>query len=199
MTRKSLSIVGVLAALASASLLMAMSVKESDSAALKLQRITDGAIGPGETIPLTDGEINSFLHYAYADEIPEGVRGLRVRFEPDIGVVNATVDFSKVAANSSAGGAGSLLLRMLSGEREVEARTRYVSANGEARVNVESFKVDGREMSGPVLEWLVNTYVSPAMDGFQLGEPVSLGHNLDQVKLESGRAVFIGANQVAAR
>lgn len=201
MKRSPLAIVGSLVLLAAASLLGAVSLEDSDSAAVKLERVTDGELGPGETVDLTDSELNSFLHYEYAREMPDGVRGLRVRFQPDIGVVNAFVDFQKLASNSS-GGPGRFLLWMLRGEREVVARTRYVSANGEARVDIESFKVNGREMKGPLLEWLVNTYVAPNMDGFELGEPVELGHNLEQVRLERGKAVFVGAersNEIAAQ
>ncbi len=187
-----------LTVLAAASLLNAMSLEESKTATAKLERVTEGELEPSETVELTEAEINSFLHYEYAREMPDGVRGLRVRFEPDIGVVNAMVDFQKLASNSS-DGPGRFLLWMLSGEREVVARTRYVSSNGEARVDIESFKVNGREMKGPLLDWLVNTYVAPNMDGFELGEPVQLGHNLDQVRLERAKAVFVGADRVAAR
>ena len=187
------TIVGCLGLMVLASLLSAMSLEESDAATAKLERVTEGELGPGETVDLTDGEINSYLHYEYAALMPDGIRGLRVRFEPDIGVVNAFVDFQKLSSESS-GGPGRFLLWMLRGEREVVARTRYVSDNGEARVDIESFKVNGREMKGPLLDWLVNTYVSPNMDGFELGEPVKLGHNLEQVRLERGKAVFVGAS-----
>ena len=189
-TRKILSFplaVSIAAALGLAASLGAMSLRESQSASAKLDRVSNGLMEPGETLALTEEEINSFLHYDYAKEMPEGVRGVRVKFEKDIGVVTGFADLSKMPAT----GATRYLLLMLGGERPFNARVRYVAANGEARVDVESFKVDGREMKGAILDWVVNTYVAPNMEGFELGKPTPLGNNLDQIRLEKGVAVVV--------
>ena len=170
----------------------AMSLRESQSASEKLERVTNDKLRPGEAVELTDEEVNSFLHYEYAAEMPEGVRGVRVKFEKDVGVVTGTADFSKLSANSA--GASRLLLMMLSGERPFHARVRYVTSNGEARVDVESFKVSGREMKGVILDWAVNTYVAPNMEGFELGRPTPLGHNLESIRLDNGVATLTAAD-----
>ena len=167
-------------------------MRESQTAADKLDRITNDRLTAGEVVELSDEEINSFLHYEYASEMPEGIRGVRVRFEKDIGVVTGTADFSKLSAESS--GAGRFLLMMLRGERPFNARVRYVASNGEARVDVESFKINGREMKGMLLDWAVNTYVAPNMEGFELGRPTPLGHNLDEVRLERGKAILVAVD-----
>lgn len=190
MQRKSLPVLLLLAAAASVG---AMSVRESQSASAKLDRITNDQLQAGESVELTDEELNSFLHYEYASELPDGIRGLRVKFQQDIGVITGFADFSKLSAGSS--GAGGFLLMMLRGERPFDARVRYVASNGEARVDVESFKVSGREMKGVILDWAVNTYVSPNMEGFELGRPTPLGHNLDEVRLENGKAILTAVNR----
>ncbi|MCB9384718.1 MAG: hypothetical protein H6509_08885 [Bryobacterales bacterium] len=169
----------------------AMSLRESQSASAKLNRVSNDLMQPGEVLELSDEEINSFLHYDYASELPEGIRGLRVRFDKDIGIVTGNADFSKMSASAS--GAGRFLLMMLSGERPFDARVRYVGTNGQARVDVESFKIDGREMKGALLDWVVNTYVAPSMDGFELGKPIALSHNLDSVRLDRGVATLTAA------
>ena len=166
----------------------AMSMRESQAASEKLDRITNDMLEPGEVVELTDEEINSFLHYEYAEELPDGIRGLRLKFERDIGVVTGTADFAKLS--SSASGAGRFVLMMMRGDRPFEARVRYVATNGEARVDVESFKISGREMKGMILDWAVNTYVAPNMEGFELGRPTPLGHDLDEVRLERGVAIL---------
>ena len=187
-TRKSLPFLVLLAAAS----VGAMSMRESQSASGKLERITNDQLEPGEVVKLTDEEINSFLHYEYASEMPDGVRGVRVKFEKDVGVVTGTADFSKLSASSS--GASRFLLMMLSGERPFKARVRYVATNGEARVDVESFMVSGREMKGMILDWAVNTYVAPSMEGFELGRPTPLGHKLDSVRLDAGVATLTAAD-----
>jgi hypothetical protein len=181
-----------LLALAMTASLGAMSVRESQSASAKLDRISNDQLKPGEVLELTDEEINSFLHYDYASEMPDGIRGVRVKFEKDIGAVTGFADFSKMSANAT--GAGRFLLMMLKGERPFDARVRYVASKGEARVDVESFKIDGREMKGVLLDWVVNTYIAPSMDGFALGQPTPLGHNLEEVTLKDGVAVVVAAD-----
>lgn len=170
----------------------AMSMRESQSASAKLERVTNDMMEPGEVLELSDEEVSSFLHYDYASEMPQGIRGLRVKFEKDVGVVTGFADFSKMSENAS--GAGRYVLMMLSGERPFDARVRYAASNGEARVDVESFKIDGREMKGMLLDWAVNTYVAPNMEGFELGRPTPLGHNLEAVRLENGVAILTAAD-----
>ena len=172
-----------------------MSLEEGRSAAIKINKISNDELEGGEEVVLTEEEINSYLHYVYAEELPDGIRGMRVRFREDIANVRGYVDLAKLAENG--GGPGGFLLMLFRGEREMDTRVRYVSSNGEARVDVESLKLDGREMKGRLLDWLVNTYVSPNMDGFALGEPTPMGHNIDQIKLEFGRAVVTATERTA--
>lgn len=165
----------------------AMSLDEARAAEIKFDRIATSQLKPGEVVVVTDEELNSYLHYIYAEEMPDGVRGLRVGFRKDRAHVRAIVDFSKVSANGD--GPGGFLMMFLRGERPVEALVRYVSSRGVARIDVDSFKVDGREMKGVLLNWMVNRFVAPNLEGFQLGEPVDLGNDLEQIRLELGEAV----------
>jgi hypothetical protein len=144
---------------------------------------------PGERITLTQSEINSFLRYDYAELIPEGIRNLRVVFESDTGIVSGRADFSRLSEAQDA--ATRLLLMMLRGEHDFVARVRYVSADGQARADVDSFQVDGRELKGPILDWIVQNYVATDLEGFALGQPTSLGNNLDQIRLETGQAIVV--------
>ena len=174
----------------------AMSIDEGRAAEIKFDRIATAQLEPGEVVVVTDEELNSYLHYIYAEELPDGVRALRVRFRKDKAHVRAIVDFSKISAEG--GGPGGFLMMFLRGERPVEALVRYVSSNGVARIDVDSFEVDGREMKGVLLTWMVNRFVAPRMEGFQLGEPVDLGNDLEQIRLELGEAVVTAKDQTSA-
>jgi hypothetical protein len=170
MKRRSISLAALL--ISSLVPLFAVSLEESRSASEKLDRISLGKMDPGERITLTQSEINSFLRYDYAELIPEGIRNLRVVFESDTGIVSGRADFSRLSEAQDA--ATRLLLMMLRGEHDFVARVRYVSADGQARADVDSFQVDGREL-----------------EGFALGQPTSLGNNLDQIRLETGQAIVV--------
>ena len=177
------------ALLLSSAALLAVSVEESRSAALKLDRISLGEMAPGEQITLTQDEINSFLQYDYAGLIPEGIRDLHVVLESDTGIVSGRADFSQLGAPQDA--ATRLMLMMLRGEHDFVARVRYVSSGGQARADVDSFLLDGRELKGPILDWIVENYVATDLEGFALGQPSTLGNNLEQIRLETGQAVVV--------
>lgn len=176
---------------------IALSPQAGDAAEAKLDRIMEDELGPGEEVQLTEDEINSYLRYNYAEELPDGVRDLNVEFEPEIGVVTGYADFSKLSAEGDS--PSRFLLMMLRGERKFEARVRYIGVRGMARVDIESFLVDGRDMSGPLLTWLVNSFVAPRMEGFELGSPTPLSHNLEEVRLVDQRALITAADTFAER
>ena len=177
------------ALLLSSAALLAVSVEESRSAALKLDRISLGEMAPGEQITLTQDEINSFLQYEYAGLNPEAIRDLHVVLESDTGLVSGRADFSQLGAPEDA--ATRLMLMMLRGEHDFVARVRYVSSGGQARADVDSFLLDGRELKGPILDWIVENYVATDLEGFALGQPSTLGNNLEQIRLETGQAVVV--------
>jgi len=190
MKRRNIALAAILL-LSSTVLLLAGSPEESHSAAVKLDRISLGEMNPGERITLTQSEINSFLQYDYAGLIPEGIRNLHVELESDSGIVSGRADFSQLGEAQDT--ATRLLLMMLRGEHEFAARVRYVSAGGQARADVDSFQIDGRELQGPILDWIVQNYVATDLEGFALGQPTSLGNNLDQIRLETGQVIVVAS------
>lgn len=177
--------------------LHAVSLEESRVAAGKLERISMGAMTSGEQIALTESEVNSFLQYDYAGLIPEAIRGLQVQFQSDVATISGRADFSQFSDSQDP--MLRLLLSMLQGEREFVARVRYVSSGGLARANIDSLILGGNELKGPILDWIVKNYVATDLAGFALGQPTPLGNNLEQIRLEVGRAVVIARDLQAQR
>ena len=165
----------------------ALSPEASIAARDKFNRVVEDQMRPGETIVITEEELNSYVKYDYAPSIPQGVRGLMVKIHDGSAVVQAVVDFAKV----SAGGSGNFLIRMLGDNKPVISRVIFASSNGMVRVDVDSMQVSGTEMAGMLTTWLVNSFIAPQTDGFELAKRVPLQHNLDQLNLEPGRIVFI--------
>lgn len=187
----------LLLALCAAPAAWTLSLEESAAAEAKLDRIAEDDLGPGETVILSEDELNSYLKYGYAEELPDGVRDLAVEFEDGVGTVSGYADFAKLSEEGDS--PGRFLLMLLRGERRFEAKVRYVAARGMARVDIDSFLVDGQDMSGVLLDWAVNTFVAPRMEGFELGRPTPLSHNLEEIRLESARAIIVAADTFADR
>ena len=167
----------------------AVSPEVGRTARAKLVRVTSEKLGSGESVILTEDEINSLLRYDSELDVPEGVRDLKVSLTNNRGELRARVDISKM--RSPGGGDPGFLVRLLlSGEREVRAICHYTSSQGEGRIDVESVEIDGARISGSILDWLISSYVVPRVPEFEPGKPMPLRHNLRQIRLEPGRAVL---------
>ena len=176
--------------LASAGLLAAaMSPETGRAARAKLIRIMSEKLGDGESVTLTEDEINSLLRYDSELDMPEGVRDVEVSLDNGRGEVRARVDMSKMQ-QSGGGDPGFLIRMLLSGVREVRATCHYTSGRGEGRIDVESVEIDGTRISGSILDLLISSYVVPRVPEFEPGRPMPLPHNLRQIRLEPGRAVL---------
>ena len=172
--------------LASAGLLAAaMSPETGRAARAKLIRIMSEKLGAGESVTLTEDEINSLLRYDSELDMPEGVRDVEVSLDNGRGEVRARVDMSKMQ-QSGGGDPGFLIRMLLSGVREVRATCHYTSGRGEGRIDVESVEIDGTRISGSILDLLISSYVVPRVPEFEPGRPMPLPHNLRQIRARAG-------------
>jgi hypothetical protein len=167
----------------------ALSPESSSAARAKIERISSESMKPGEKIILTEDEINSYLKYDYASEMPQGVRDLRIKLLKGRGVVHAYVDLGKLQSNSE-GSFAALWLAVFRGERQLEATCRYTSAGGKATVELESAQLDGTNIPKPILDWLVSWALAEHFSNVEMGKPSPLPHNLEQIRVEPGQAVI---------
>ena len=167
----------------------AVSPETSRAARVKLVRITSEKLGAGESVILTEDEINSLLRYDSELDVPEGVRDLKVSLDNNRGELRARVDMSKMQSRRG-GDLGFLVRMLLSGERELRASLHYTSSRGEGRIDLESVEIDGTRISGWILDLLISSYVVPRVPEFEPGRSIPLPHKLRQIRLEPGRAVL---------
>ncbi len=182
-----LAIIGITLAGFALSSPPALSREKSQAAAAKLERISTESMESGETVVLTEDEINSFLRYDYP-EMPEGVRDLQIQLLKDTGVAHGFIDLSKLQSGESS--FATFWLAAFRGERELKATCRYTSADGQAVVQLESAELDGRNIPKPILDWLVSTVLAEHIEGVDLSRPTPLPHKLRQIRIEAGQAVI---------
>ena len=168
----------------------AISPESSRSAGEKIERLGNLKAAPGSRVILTQDEINSYLHYDFASEIPPGLTDPDIRLDADRVTGHATVDFAEwQAANGES--PGMLMGLLLRGQRRIEVVCRYTSANGSGRVDIESVRIANVSVSPTVVNFLMEEVVQPRYPAAVVGRPVPLDYNLRQVKIEPGRAVFV--------
>ena len=156
----------------------------------KLDRISSGKMRPGEKITLSDSEVTAFIASGEV-EVPVGVSGVKVQFQPDAAVVDSTIDLAKT--QEAKGKSLSMFMRMLlQGERKLRTTCRYTSTAGMGTLDVESFEIDGAKIDGTMLDFLLENLVAPNYPGVKLGEAQELPDHIRQIRLETGMLVVLG-------
>jgi hypothetical protein len=174
-----------------------LSAAHSRSAKQKLERIEAGKLRPGETVVLTEDEINSYLRYDYAAEIPAGLSDPHLRGEAGRVHGDLLVDF--VEWRSARGESpGPLVAWLLRGKRRVEVTARWRSGNGRGQVDIESVRIGGVPISPALVTWLIENVVQPRYPEVVVGQPVELGYSLREVRIEPGRAVLVAGPSLQA-
>jgi hypothetical protein len=173
---------------------------DSTSMRLKIERIVQaekvGAarLAPdARQTPLTQREVNSYLRYDLAPQVPTGIA------EPVITIVGegrllgeAVVDLDAVSrANPPKG----LLdpMRLLTGRLPVRVQGVLTTSRGTGRFALESAYIAGIPVSKSMLQTLVR-YYSKSQDhpnGVGLDDPFELPAAIREIRVEPGRAVVV--------
>jgi hypothetical protein len=142
--------------------------------------------------PILEKEVNAYLAFDAAEEIPAGV------VEPTVTILGegrllgtAVVDLDAVRASRSR----SMLdpLSYLSGRLPVSARGMLTTTDGVGRFRLESAEISGVPIPKMVLQELVSYYSrSPELpDGINLDDPFALPAGIRQIETAKGQAVVV--------
>ena len=173
---------------------------DSTSMRQKIERIVEAEKKPpqgktpaGLTTPLTQREVNSYLRYDLASQVPVGIA------EPVITIVGdgrllgeALVDLDAVSkANPPKGFFDPM--RLLTGRLPVRVQGVLTTGQGQGRFALESAYVAGVPVPKSVLQTLV-THYSRSHDnpnGVGLDDPFALPAAIREIRVEPGRAVVV--------
>jgi hypothetical protein len=173
---------------------------DSTSMRLKIERIVQveraaprRQAPAGLTTQLTQREVNSYLRYDLAAQVPVGIA------EPVITIVGqgrllgeALVDLDAVSrANPPKGFFDPM--RLLTGRLPVRIEGVLVTSRGQGRFSLETASIAGVPVPKSVLQTLVSHY-SKSHDnpgGVSLDDPFALPAAIREIRVEPGRAVVV--------
>ncbi len=147
----------------------------------------------GLTTPVTQREVNAYLRYDLASQVPVGIA------EPVITIVGegrllgeALVDLDAVSrANPPKGYFDPM--RLLTGRLAVRVQGVLVTSRGTGRFSLESASIAGVPVPKSVLQSLVSHY-SKSQDnpnGVGLDDPFALPAAIREIRVEPGRAIVV--------
>jgi hypothetical protein len=172
-----------------------LSWEEADTVARHLRRIgrrlRSGRRASKRTIVVTEGELNSYVNLSLAGEIPPEVSDLELRLQQQHLGASALVDLDRLRDKLPEGGPGAMLA-MLSGTVPVELEGRLESADGRARIELETILIGGVSLPPSLLAQIVSfaTRNDAQPEGLDIGAPVALPWTARSIRLEPGRALF---------
>lgn len=167
----------------------AVDQEASHSAARKFQRIMAGEVPSGESVIISEDEMNAFLLHHAAPTIPDGIREQELTFREGGALIHAQVDLE--AASASSQDLPLLMRLLLRGTRTIVADVDFAGENGQGVAQVVSIAIDEVELSGTVLEWFLESFAPPELRPYLVGGETELPDGVQGIRLESGRAVVV--------
>ena len=147
----------------------------------------------GLTTPLTQREVNSYLRYDLASQVPAGIA------EPVITILGegrllgeAVVDLDAVSrANPPKGFFDPM--RLLTGRLPLRVQGVLATSRGTGRFSLESASLAGVPIPKSVLQTLLSHYSrsQDKPDGIGLDDPFALPAAIREIRVEPGRAIVL--------
>jgi hypothetical protein len=153
-----------------------------ESARVKLDSILDGTAGPGSRILFTPAEIEAWTAVRAKEEVGDGLRNPRVKFEVGSGSAAALVDFLKMR-QAEGKATNAVMARLIEGERPLRIQVRVLSSNGSCTVYLTQVDLSGATVSGGVLDYLVKTFLLPLYPDVKIDQPFELPLDIDRIEL----------------
>jgi len=159
----------------------------SETFSKKLTAITVFKSNSGiEQTEFTEPEIDAFLHDELSQHYPQGLRQIRVRFQENLLLASALVNFDEMHVELDPS-VILLLSAFLRGEHSLEVVSKLTTRNGVGRYEILSVKLDGKEMSRWLIDLLLLHYVIPKYPKAQPKLDFNLPFKIQSIELTPGK------------
>lgn len=173
-----------------------ISKRDADRLQSKLTRISENGRAKRPAAlrtPVTESEVNSYLNYALAADLPVGVSDPYVAIEGDGRLSGrAIVDLNRVK-NERASGGWLDPLAYLGGKAPIVAVGALHTSQGMARFDLESTTISGVPVPSFLLQTLVSYYsrTPENPEGIKLNESFKLPAGIKEIQVGKGEAVVV--------
>lgn len=149
----------------------------------KLEAIEQKKVPSGQSVRFTRQELLDFTHEELRAKRVNGIWNPTFTLGANLASGSATVDFHQLQQSVQGRPPGILSRLLLSGSRRIEVEVRLSSQRGWARIDLLSVEVDGWNIEGRALEWMINNYVLSRYPKAKINEWFELESNVRQVEL----------------
>ncbi|MDX2149327.1 MAG: hypothetical protein SFV54_01230 [Bryobacteraceae bacterium] len=176
---------GISLALCAALGLGGNTLTEYQRAKQKIDLIEEDRAPRGSRVVISESELDAYVRGEAPNVVGQGaVKSSKVQLRPRGGRIDAQVDFIRLQQNTGRK-PGWLLSRLLKGEHAVSATVRMQSGKGQATIWVDEVTLNGVPIGGPLLDFLMDTFIEPKFPDVKIGEPFPLKHGVERVDIRA--------------
>jgi hypothetical protein len=159
------------------------------SARRKLIRLQEDRAPAGWT-NFSAKEVNQLALEEVAATGLAGVREPTVEMGNNTAIGRAKIDFARVRESATGEAPSTLARLLLGGEKDVLVEAAFASAAGTCTISLVRASINGLEIRGRLLDWLVENYLLPLYPEAKVAKPFSMGHRVERVEITPARARF---------
>src|SRR5262245_21058210 len=134
-------------------------------------------------VEVSDVELESYLLYSLKEDIPAQIDSADVQLAQDTVALDTQITF-----NSNATG-NPVVDALVGGTHNLFVKGKLVGQEGRGKFDLQDVRVDGIPVPNVLIQALIKKYVKPKYPEVDLNEPFDLPWNIQELKLEEGKAV----------
>jgi hypothetical protein len=136
-------------------------------------------------VQLSESELESYVFYSLKDDIPAHIDSVEVQAGEDTVGCDTQITF-----NSNATG-NPVFDTLVGGTHNLSLKGKLIARDSRGRFDLQEVRVDGIPVPNVLIQALIKRYVKPKYPEVDLNEPFDLPWDIQEVKLEPGKATVV--------
>jgi len=167
-----------------------VSQKSAQSLQSKIDAIKKAADVPGHKrgssrVELSEDELESYVLYSLKADIPAQIDSIDVQLVPDVISSGTQITFTSNATGNA------VVDALVGGTHNLFLKGKLVGHEGRGKFDLQEIQVDGIPVPNVLIQALIKRYVKPKYPEVDLNEPFDLPWEIQEIKLEQGKATVI--------
>jgi hypothetical protein len=167
-----------------------VSQKAAQSLQMKIDAIKKAAGTAGHKrgsahVELSEDELESYVLYSLKEDIPAQIDSIDIQLAPDTVSAGTQITFTSNATGNA------VVDALVGGTHNLFLKGKLVGHEGRGKFDLQEIQVDGIPVPNVLIQALIKRYVKPKYPEVDLNQPFDLPWEIQEIKLEQGRATVI--------
>jgi hypothetical protein len=163
----------------------------AESARSFARKLLDLASTPDHprTLEISETEINSFLHFDFAQVVPPGVREAEVKILNGSALARGRINFEELPLEKG-GGNNPLIRILLKGEHDLAVTGALSCQAGKGHFEIREARFDQGEIPKPLLALIIARLLRSKVPGLNKDRTFDLPPHIEGIDLKEGKVKF---------